>query len=121
MIVTFERSPASWAAACTSSHWPVVTLSGQLIRRTSSSRISAAVPGSEPSPAARSRPRYSPTGGPQGRGALPDLERRERVHVEIRQRAPDHLHHVEIELSGEGRMDPALQAELGRAAPRPPR
>ncbi|HSS38928.1 MAG TPA: DNA polymerase domain-containing protein, partial [Polyangia bacterium] len=40
--------PDARAASMTSSHSPVLTLSGQIIFRTSSSRISAAVPGSEP-------------------------------------------------------------------------
>ena len=45
IIVTFERNPTRWAAPCTASHCSVVTLSGQMTCRTSSSRISAAVPG----------------------------------------------------------------------------
>jgi hypothetical protein len=45
MMVMLERSPTEWATRWTSSHSSVVTLSGQMIARTSSSRISAAVPG----------------------------------------------------------------------------
>ena len=40
------------AVSITSSHWAVVSLSGQMILRTSSANISAAVPGSDPRPAA---------------------------------------------------------------------
>ena len=64
MIVTFERSPTRWAASCTASHCSVVTLSGQMTARTSSSRISAAVPGNDPSPNPRNRARYSSSGSP---------------------------------------------------------
>ena len=57
MIVTFERRPTPWAVRWASSHSSVVTLSRQMIARTSSSRISAAVPGSVASPASISRRR----------------------------------------------------------------
>ena len=81
--VTFERSPTPCAASCTASHCAVVTLSGQMTRRTSSSSTSAAVPGSEPRPRSRRWARYSLEREPERRGALPDLERRERVHVDL--------------------------------------
>ena len=45
MIVMFERSPTPWAVRWASSHSSVLILSGQRTARTSSSRISAAVPG----------------------------------------------------------------------------
>ena len=45
MIVVVERRPTRCAWSWTRSHWAVVTLSGQRTRLTSSSRISAAVPG----------------------------------------------------------------------------
>ena len=57
MIVTLLRSPTEWAARCTSSHSSVLILSGQITARISSSRISAAVPGSVFSPASCSRRR----------------------------------------------------------------
>jgi hypothetical protein len=47
MIVAVVLTPRVWAVSTTSSHWAVVILSGQVMARTSSSRISAAVPGSE--------------------------------------------------------------------------
>ena len=59
MIVTFERRPTSCAARCASSHCCVSILSGQRIARTSSWRISAAVPGNVRSPASLSVRRYS--------------------------------------------------------------
>ncbi len=64
MMVMLERSPTSWAVRCASSHSSVFTLSGQSTARTSSSRISAAVPGSEPSPASLRRVRYAASGSP---------------------------------------------------------
>ena len=51
MMVEVVRRPSAWAARCTSSHCAVFILSGQMTARTSSSRISAAVPGRVPSPA----------------------------------------------------------------------
>ena len=57
MIVMFERSPTECAMRCASSHSSVFTLSGHRTARTSSSRISAAVPGSVRSPASISRRR----------------------------------------------------------------
>ena len=59
MIVTFERRPTECATRCTSSHSSVFTLSGHRIARTSSSRISAAVPGIVSSPASRALIRKS--------------------------------------------------------------
>ena len=61
MIVAVLRRPSACAASITASHWPVTILSGQITARTSSSRISAAVPGSEPSPASCSAARNSGT------------------------------------------------------------
>ena len=57
MMVMLERRPTEWAVRCASSHSSVLILSGQITARTSSSRISAAVPGSVFSPASRSRVR----------------------------------------------------------------
>ncbi len=64
MIVDVVESPISWAVAIVDSQAAVSTLSGQIMRRTSSSRISAAVPGSVARPASRSSPRKTPTGSP---------------------------------------------------------
>ena len=116
MIVAVERRPTPCAVSCTSSHWPVVTLSGQSVRRTSSSRISAAVPGSEARPGVAEQDEVLVERQPERRRALPDLERGERVHVD-----PGHglLHgaaDLEVGLAGEARVDAALEADLGRAA-----
>ena len=62
MMVMFERRPTEWAVRCASSHSSVLTLSGQMRARMSSSRISAAVPGSVLRPASFSRVRYSANG-----------------------------------------------------------
>ena len=50
------------------------------------------------------------------RGALPDLERRERVHVDLRHGPLDRPDDVRVVLARERRMDPALQADLRRPA-----
>ena len=62
MMVMLERRPTLWAVRCASSHSSVLILSGQMTARTSSSRISAAVPGSVLSPASFRRVRYSARG-----------------------------------------------------------
>eukprot|EP00327_Prymnesium_parvum_P002150 CAMPEP_0182840570 /NCGR_PEP_ID=MMETSP0006_2-20121128/24530_1 /TAXON_ID=97485 /ORGANISM="Prymnesium parvum, Strain Texoma1" /LENGTH=62 /DNA_ID=CAMNT_0024969915 /DNA_START=39 /DNA_END=224 /DNA_ORIENTATION=- len=61
MRVEVVCSPASCASPIVWSHCAVVSLSGQISALTWSDSTSAAVPGSEPSPASRSRRRYSPT------------------------------------------------------------
>src|SRR5687768_18514402 len=38
------------------------------------------------------------------------------MDVEVRELAPDRVHHGGVVLAGEGRMDPSLEAHLGRAA-----
>ena len=53
IIVELDRSPTSWAVVTTSIHAEVGSLPLVSTQRTSSSRISAAVPGMEPSPASR--------------------------------------------------------------------
>ncbi len=116
MIVVVERSPTRCAASWTASHCSVEILSGHSTARTSSSRISAAVPGSDASPASRSRARKASMRHAERRGALPHLEGAERVHVQVRHLALHRAHDVEVEVAGERRVDAALQADLGRAA-----
>ena len=53
---------------------------------------------------------------PERRGALPDLERREGVHVDLGRGALHGLDHARVVVARERRMDPALEADLGRAA-----
>ena len=62
MMVMLERSPTECAVRCASSHSSVEILSGQITARTSSSRISAAVPGNVFRPASFKRTRYSASG-----------------------------------------------------------
>ncbi len=50
------------------------------------------------------------------RRPLPDLEGRERVNVDARHRLLDRAHDVRVVVAGERRVDPALQADLGRTA-----
>ena len=84
MIVTFERSPTECAVRCASSHSSVLTLSGQMIARTSSSRISAAVPGSVARPASFASTQVVAQRHVEPAGAFGDLERGEAVHVDLR-------------------------------------
>ena len=65
MIVAVVLSPRRCAERITDSHSSTVTLSGQRISRIGASRISAAVPGSEPSPASISLSRNAATGIPR--------------------------------------------------------
>ena len=51
---------------------------------------------------------------PERRGALPHLERREGVHVDPGHGVLDRAYHGEVVVAVESRVDPALQADLGR-------
>jgi hypothetical protein len=64
MIVAVVLMPRRWAFSTTSNHCAVLILSGQMTARTSSSRISAAVPGNEPRPASFNLPRNACTDTP---------------------------------------------------------
>ena len=84
--------------------------------RTSSSRISAAVPGSVPSPASL-RPREERVDGTvERRRTLRHLERREGMDVHARHRFLDGAADRFVGLAGVVGMDAALQADLGGAA-----
>ena len=88
-----------------------------MIARTSSSSISAAVPGSEPSPAALQLGRGNPdTLDAERRRALEDFERREGVDVQAGRRLLDGAADRQIGLAGVARMDAALQADFDGAA-----
>ena len=116
IIVAVERRPTPCAVRMTCSHCAVETLSGQRMRRTSSSRISAAVPGSEPRPGLL-EPRQVVGEIPLlRRRSLPDLERRERVHVDRRNGLLHRAQQLEVPAAAEARVDAALQADLGGAA-----
>ncbi len=83
MMVTLERRPTLCAVRWAYSHSSVLILSGHKIARTSSSRISAAVPGSVFSPASR---RQSEVLGQRHRRAarpLGDLQSGEAVDVDV--------------------------------------
>ena len=64
-MVTFERKPTECAVRCASSHSSVLTLSLHNTARTSSSKISAAVPGSDDNPASFKRVRYDANDSPR--------------------------------------------------------
>ena len=116
MIVLFERRPSSCAVSCTSSHCAVVILSGQMTARTSSSSTSAAVPGQRREALVAQPREVVAQRDAERRRALPDLERAERVHVQVGHRVLDRAHDRDVVVAVEGRMDPALEADLGRAA-----
>ena len=63
-MVEVLRMPHSWAVSMTSHHCAVVSLLRESTRRTESSRISAAVPGSVSRPFSFNISRYSRTGMP---------------------------------------------------------
>ena len=82
MIVTFERRPTECAVRWASSHSSVSILSGQMMARTSSSRISAAVPGSVARPASLASEVVGERHA-EAAGAFGDLEGGEAVHVDV--------------------------------------
>ena len=116
MMVAVLRRPTRCAARITSSHCCVLTLSGQMIARTSSQRISAAVPGSVRRPASRSCAEEGLQPDPERAGAVGDLERRERMHVDVRRGTPRGLHDRQVGVAGVARVDAALQAHFRRPA-----
>ena len=116
MMVEVVRRPSRCAARCTSSHWPVLILSGQMMARTSSSRISAAVPGRVPRPASFSCARNSRTDSPSVAAPCVTSERREGVDVHLGDRRLDRPADRLIGVAGVVGMDAALQADFGRAA-----
>jgi hypothetical protein len=87
-----------------------------MICRTSSSRISAAVPGSVSRPAAFRRCQVGLQIEAERGGALPDLQRRERVHVHVRHRGLHRVDDVDVRVAGVLRVNAALHADLGGAA-----
>ena len=115
MMVMLERRPTPWAVRCASSHCSVLILSGQMRARTSSSRISAAVPGSVLRPASLSRVRYSARGTSERR-APSVTSRAVKPWMWMSVRAgPHRLEHVEVVVAVEVGVDAALQADLGGA------
>ena len=116
MIVTFERRPTECAVRCASSHSSVFTLSGQMTARTSSSRISAAVPGSVASPASFSLHEVVGERHVEPARAFGHLERGEAVHVDLRRDLLHRARDVDVVVAVEVGVDAALEAHLGRAA-----
>ena len=114
MMVMLERRPTPCAVRCASNHSSVLILSGQMSARTSSSRISAAVPGSV------LRPGLLQAGQVLGQRdlgparALGHLQGREAVDVDVGRTGPHRLEHVQVVVPVEVGVDAALQADLGR-------
>jgi hypothetical protein len=67
ITVTVERRPAACAASMISTHRSTGNLFGEIRSRTPSWSTSAAVPGTEPSPAAFRRSKTSPSGSSPAR------------------------------------------------------
>ena len=115
-MVTFERSPTRCAASCTSSHWLGRHLVGTDDRAHLVVEDLRRRPG-QGAEAEIAQPREVRLEiEPERRRALPDLERRERVHVDPWHRRLDRRHDGRVVLACERRVDPALEADLGRAA-----
>ena len=111
--------PSECAVVTTSIHAAAGSLPFVSTHRTSSSRISAAVPGMVSSPASRSSVRNSRTDTPGLGRAGDDLHRREGVHVHTGHARLDRPYQVGVGGRRQGRVDAALHAHLGRAdAPR---
>ena len=88
MIVEVERRPARWAVSCTSSHWATLTLSG------TEGAPDLVVENLGRGARERGKPDVAQAREVVGerlaerRRALPDLEGRESVHVQVRELAP---------------------------------
>ena len=116
MMVTFDRRPTECAVRWASSHSSVSILSGQMIARTSSSRISAAVPGRVREPGVLREHEVLAERHAEPAGAFGDLERGEPVHVDLRRDLLHRPRHVEVVLAVEVGVDAALETHLGGAA-----
>ena len=120
MIVTFERRPTPWAVRWASSHSSVVILSGHRIARTSSSRISAAVPGSDPQAGVHEPAQVVGERLAQPAGPLGDLEGGEAVDVDVGRGRLHRPGDVDVVVAVEVGVDAALEAHLGGAEVRRP-
>ena len=117
MIVAVVRIPSRCAVSMTSSHCAVLILSGQMIARTSSSRISAAVPGNEPRPASlQLRRETTDIEMPSVAAPCADFQRREGVDVHLGHTSLIGAANREISRAVVVGMDAALQAHFHRAA-----
>ena len=92
----------------------VSTLSGHSTARTSSSRISAAVPGNDRRPASIRRRRYSAKRLAEALGTLGDLEGGEAVDVDARCCLGDGPGDIHVVVAVEVGVYAALEAHLGR-------
>ena len=124
-IIVERRRDARPGARCVTISIQVAVGSLPLVstQRTSSSRISAAVPGIESSPASFASIRKSRERQPGAGGAVDDLHRAERVHVHVRDaRFFTARARSKYAVPGQVGVDAALHADLGRAErPTPPR
>ena len=83
ITVDVERRPAACDASMISTQRATGSLFGEIRSRTPSCSTSAAVPGVESSPAARSRSNTSTGGRPDTVAHVVDLHRRVRVQVDV--------------------------------------
>ena len=115
IIVDDDRRPTSCAVVTISIHIDVGNLPLVSTQRTSSSRISAAVPGMVSSPASRRLISHSRMLKPALGHAVGDLHRGERVHVHRRHPGLDGAHQVGVAGDRQLGVDAALHADLGGA------
>ena len=115
IIVLLVGRPIECAVVTTSIHRAVGSLPFVKIQRTSSSRISAAVPGSESNTGLLGGHQEVADRQAGASDPVHDLHRRERVHMEGRCGVLDCSGDVEVRRSGQLGVDPALHADLRRA------
>ena len=114
-MVELDRMPSSCAVLTTSTQAAAGSLPLVSTHRTSSSRISAAVPGMVSRPASRSSVRKSLNGHVRLGRPGDDLHRGEGVHVQLRYPLLDRADQVGVGGRRQGRVDATLHADLGRA------
>ena len=123
IIVDVVGMPSACAVVMTSTQVAAGSLPLVSTQRTSSSRISAAVPGSESTPASFAAVSHSRDRHAGARRAVDDLHRAERVHVQPRLRvASPRAAMSKYAVPGRsGWMPPCMHTSVAPTSPRPPR
>ena len=106
--------PSRWAVVMISSHWRVEIRPREMTSRTSSSRISADVPGKSPEAGVTQLAEILGDRHSGPRHAVQHLLGREGMDVQVRQRLVDRPAEVDVEAAVELRREPGLHAHLGR-------
>ena len=115
MIVLELRMPRPCAVRTISSHVSAGSLPFVRAQRTSSSKISAAVPGIVPRPCALRLGEELGVGHAELRGPVHDLHRAEGMDVHARGPGLHRVEQIEVERARQVGVDPALHAHLGGA------